>query len=258
MFDIRTTDLTRLNSLTKYPSIPTYHALDPRNGGLLPETVPFDGPVVLTEKVDGTNTRLISLPDGSYLLGSREELLYARGDLIGNPALGIVEALKPFAERLRHPHTADAVTVLFVELYGGKITAASKHYTTDQSVAYRLFDVAVIADYAQLLVRDTREISSWRDSGGQVFLEETALVATADALGLQLTPRIGTLDGSAMPKDIEAAHAFLGEHIARSLSTLDAAASGKPEGLVVRTPDRRAIAKMRFEDYEHTLRRRKG
>ncbi len=30
------------------------------------------------------------LPDASYLLGSREELLCAQGDLIGNPALGIV------------------------------------------------------------------------------------------------------------------------------------------------------------------------
>jgi hypothetical protein len=32
-FSVRTADLRALNSLTKYPSIPTYHALDPRNGG---------------------------------------------------------------------------------------------------------------------------------------------------------------------------------------------------------------------------------
>ncbi len=72
--------------MTKYPSIPTYHALDPRNGGLLDETVPFTGTVLATEKVDGTNARIVQLPDGGYLLGSREELLYAKGDLIGNPS----------------------------------------------------------------------------------------------------------------------------------------------------------------------------
>jgi hypothetical protein len=34
-FDLRTTNLRALNSLTKYPSIPTYHELDPCNGSLL-------------------------------------------------------------------------------------------------------------------------------------------------------------------------------------------------------------------------------
>ncbi|MFI7515873.1 hypothetical protein ACIBVK_20520 [Micromonospora echinofusca] len=58
------------------------------------------GPVTLTEKVDGTNARIVGLPGGAYLIGSREELLYARGDLIGNPALGIVDALRDVAERL--------------------------------------------------------------------------------------------------------------------------------------------------------------
>lgn len=68
---------------------------------MLEECIEFNGPVTLTEKVDGTNSRIIVLPDGSYLIGSREELLYARGDLIGNPALGIVDALRDVAENLR-------------------------------------------------------------------------------------------------------------------------------------------------------------
>ncbi|WP_458689940.1 hypothetical protein [Nocardia tengchongensis] len=42
----------------------------------------------------------MSLPDGSWLLGSREELLCAKGDLIGNPAQGIVAALREFADGL--------------------------------------------------------------------------------------------------------------------------------------------------------------
>src|SRR5690242_15800816 len=122
-------DLGSLNSLTKYPSIPTYHTLDPRNGGLRDEVVPFTGPVIGTEKVDGTNARLILLPDGSWLLGSREELLHARGDLIANPSQGIVAALKPVVAAL--PPVTDQIRTYYVELYGGKVGAAAKQYTTD-------------------------------------------------------------------------------------------------------------------------------
>ncbi|WP_197700743.1 hypothetical protein [Micromonospora purpureochromogenes] len=32
-FDIRSADLRAVNSMTKYPSIPTYHALDPGTAG---------------------------------------------------------------------------------------------------------------------------------------------------------------------------------------------------------------------------------
>src|SRR5205807_4449122 len=139
-FALRDADLTALNSLTKYPSISTYHTLDSANGGLLDETVPFTGAVIGTEKVDGTNSRIISLPDGNYLLGSREELLYAKGDLIGNPAQGVVAALREFADVLA-PVTDDVIRVHYVELYGGKVTAASKQYTGSHTVGYRLFDV---------------------------------------------------------------------------------------------------------------------
>lgn len=101
-FSVRSCDLSKLNSMTKYPSIPTYHTLGEK-GALLEETVPFEGEIVLTEKVDGTNSRIILLPDGTFILGSREELLFAKGDLIGNPALGIVEALKAVASTLPQP-----------------------------------------------------------------------------------------------------------------------------------------------------------
>ncbi|WP_236142941.1 RNA ligase family protein [Nostoc sp. CMAA1605] len=107
-FSLRSCDLNKLNSLTKYPSIPTYHALGEK-GKLLEETVTFDGEVILTEKVDGTNSRIILLPDGNYVLGSREELLFAKGDLIGNPALGIVNSLKGVADLL--PQSQDCITV---------------------------------------------------------------------------------------------------------------------------------------------------
>lgn len=113
-FLLQSCDLNKLNSMTKYPSIPTYHALGDK-GTLLEQIVTFnvdDGEVILTEKVDGTNSRIILLPDGNFVLGSREELLFAKGDLIGNPALGIVDALKNIADSLVRSHSGIMVTYL--------------------------------------------------------------------------------------------------------------------------------------------------
>ncbi|MEM8781093.1 MAG: hypothetical protein AAGF26_19995, partial [Cyanobacteria bacterium P01_G01_bin.49] len=61
-FDIKNADLSKINSLTKYPSIITYHKLDSKNGGLLEEPLKFQGKLLATEKVDGTNARIICLP----------------------------------------------------------------------------------------------------------------------------------------------------------------------------------------------------
>ncbi|HJP76115.1 MAG TPA: RNA ligase family protein [Pseudonocardiaceae bacterium] len=255
-FALGRADLTALNSLTKYPSIPTYHALDTANGGLLDETVPFTGAVIGTEKVDGTNSRIISLPDGSYLLGSREELLYARGDLIGNPAQGIVAALRPFADALA-PVDDNEIRVHYVEVYGGKVTAASKQYTGERSVGYRLFDVAVIRDYAELMALPPQQLSGWRESGGQPYLSEKDLAAVAERDGLTLTPRLFTIDAAELPVELDKTRAFLAEQLPRTRSALDEGAGGSAEGIVLRTSDRSTVAKARFQDYDRSLKRRR-
>ncbi|MEC3980107.1 RNA ligase family protein [Amycolatopsis sp. H20-H5] len=255
-FDVRTVDLGVLNSLTKYPSIPTYHALDATNGGLLEECAGFDGPVIGTEKVDGTNARIISLPDGTFLLGSREELLYAKGDLIGNPAQGIVSALRPVAEALA-PVGHDVVRVHYFEVYGGKITAAAKQYTGERAVGLRLFDVAVLSDYAEKLTWPPVKVSTWREDGGQRYLTEPELRETAERDGLELTPKLFTLEPGVLPSAIQEMSEFLTERLPRTLSALDGAAGGRAEGIVLRTPDRATIAKARFQDYERTLKRRR-
>lgn len=256
-FDVRSTDLAKLNSLTKYPSIPTYHTLDPRNGALGEEVIPFAGTVLGTEKVDGTNARVICLPDGSYLLGSREELLYARGDLIGNPAQGIVEALKAQAEQLGVTVDPTAIVVYYFEVYGGKVSSASKQYTGAQRVGHRLFDVVRLPDYQVHLARSPAEIASWREAGGQPFVDETELRAIADQQALALTPRILEIAAEELPRTIEAVLAFLREALPRTRCALDDEAGNRAEGLVIRALDRSRIAKLRFEDYERTLRRRK-
>ena len=247
VFSLRSCDLNKLNSITKYPSIPTYHALGDK-GALLEQTVSFDGEIILTEKVDGTNSRIILLPDGSFVLGSREELLFARGDLIGNPALGIVDALKGIADSL--PVANSGIVVAYLEVYGGKVTAASKQYTAKQSVGLRLFDVAVLTDtdIETLFALTVREIAAWRDKSGQVFLNEEQLSKAASDYGFELTPRIATI--AAMPVSIQETHEFLKETLPQTLVALDKGARGRAEGIVARTISRNAIAKLRFADYE--------
>lgn len=255
-FALRDANLRALNSLTKYPSIPTYHLLDPRNGGLQDGAVPFAGPVVLTEKVDGTNARIILLPDGNWLLGSREELLYASGDLIGNPSQGIVDALRPVAAGLPALQV-DEIRVLYVELYGAKVGGAARQYTADPTrYGWRLFDVAVLADHPGMLQWSAQRIAAWRDDAGQPFLAESDLVATAAATGLQLTPRLATLGAAELPTGIDTMNAFLAERLPATRVGLDTGAGGESEGIVLRTPDRSMIAKARFQDYRRTLKRR--
>ncbi|MFI7608345.1 RNA ligase family protein [Micromonospora sp. NPDC049366] len=253
--DLRTVDLKAINSMTKYPSIPTYHSLDPRNGGLREECVEFTGPVTLTEKVDGTNGRIVVLPDGSYLIGSREELLYARGDLIGNPALGIVDALRPVAETLTRVAEDERITVYYLEVYGGKVTGASRNYTGSRQVGHRLFDVAELDDPATLLGWPAERIAAWRDGGGQRFLPEDDLLSRATALGLAPAPRLDTVAAADLPREVEKMSAYLADRAPRTLVALDGPA-GPSEGIVLRSADRSVIAKARFQDYERTLRRR--
>lgn len=260
-------NLNVLNSAAKYPSIETYHALDPANGKLLDKgpAHTWYGPVVLTEKVDGTNGRIILRPGGDYFIGSREELLYAKGDRIENPALGIVPALKPLADRLclsvpgEFSAQAGVTWAFFLEVYGHRIGGSAKQYTVTGKTGYRLFDVAGIAP--EVLDWPREQVSSWRQNSGQGFLSEELLQTVSAELDVPLTPRLlpwgdRPLDSSELPVSLEETRAFLGKVLPSSLVTLDDGASGRPEGLVIRTRDRGIIAKARFQDYDRTLKRK--
>jgi len=240
-------NLEKLNSMTKYPSILTYHKMGER-GRLLDEIqVNFEGQkVILTEKVDGVNGRIILFPDGFYVIGSREELLYAKGDLIGNPQLGIVDTLKPIAEKLAPRFW---ITVFYFEVYGGKTTKSSKQYTGSGLVGARLFDMVKIFNPDEIVNLPIEKIATWRDNGGQKFYSEITL----QNLNLPLSPRIGedwVPDGN-----VQEVYDWLKTKIQTTKCSLDNGALGRPEGLVVRTFDRSKIAKIRFEDYERTMRK---
>ncbi|MFG1963141.1 RNA ligase family protein [Nonomuraea sp. NPDC049028] len=253
--DLRAINLRKLNSLTKYPSIPTHHALDPKNGGLLEEPTVYEGTVIGTEKVDGTNGRIILLPGGDWLIGSREDLLTASGDVVHNPALGIVDALRAVAERAATLGAGGfgEILVLYVEVYGSKQLPAWKQYGSGQP-AYRLFDVAAVPDY--MLSWEIERIASWRQGGGQEFASEWVLADLAKQCGVELTPRLFEIDGRDIPSSVEDMRGFLEAYKATSVAT-----SGEPglnEGVVLRAPDRSVISKARFQDYDRTLKRRKS
>lgn len=255
MFDMSRID--ELNSATKYPSILTYHALG--DWGSLTEelNVEFDGPTFLTEKIDGTNARIVLLPmSDDYFIGSREELLYARGDRLANRAQGIAAALKELAEGFdvgNLPYHLGIVT-LYLEVYGGKVTDTSKQYSSKGTVGYRLFDVSVVP--LEMLDQERQRIASWRDDGGQEFYDVFSLQDVSHSWNIPLVPYLNPARGSDIPTDVEGMAKFLTEYLPESQAPLDETAGKRPEGLVLRSADRTKIAKARFQDYERTLKRR--
>lgn len=253
-------NLPKLNTATKYPSIPTYHALGEK-GKLKEEIlVSFEGEkeLIYTEKIDGTNARIILFPDGDFFIGSREELLYFGGDLIFNPAQNIVKTLIDTANNLSNADMeADNVYVLYSEVYGHKIGKNAKSYTSEKNIGFRVFDITRFEsenDLLSLLDMPIEQISSWREHGNQTYLSEYALNYFANEISEKITPRIAI--DKKLPTTIEETYKWLQEALpGRTCAALDGE-GGIPEGIVVRTPDRSKIAKIRFEDYKRTLRKR--
>lgn len=244
-----------LNSLTKYPSIDTYHKLGEK-GRLLDEVNhTFTGEVVLTEKVDGTNGRIVITPWGEWLIGSREEFFTASGDIVYNPMLGIVDALRPVAGGIKACPPPDTLLVFYFEVFGGGIGQYAKNYTTSKTeFGVRLFDVVRVDDVKTKLDWDREKIASWRDHGGQFFLPEASIKSYADMLGVERVPVIDILDAKDVPTSIAGMHEFLKVHAPGTKVKLDETGRGNAEGLVLRTRDRGTIAKARFEDYDRTAR----
>jgi hypothetical protein len=250
--DFRKMDLEKLNTLTKYPSIPTYHLMVGNRGLLGNECIDFKGePVIATEKVDGTNSRLIISGD-NVIIGSREELLHNVGDLIYNPILGIVNALIDLARRCWCPEYE--LCVCYLETYGyGTAVKGVKNYTSTGKTGYRLFDIISLDDdeVEEVLSWPIEKIAAWRDSGRQLFLPEENLALVANHFGIQMTPRLATLNK--LPTDHDSMYILLNDLAKETKCALDEGARKFSEGIVFRTENRDIIAKARFEDYEKTI-----
>jgi hypothetical protein len=242
----------RLNSLTKYPAIPTYHTLRGGKEAVEPVLTPFPAETMLeaTEKVDGTNVRLIVLPDGTVLLGSRDELLTPedrpRGvfETVGHP-----EHIARTLDAL--PEDRDYLAVFFFEVFGSHITDAYKNYTTaEDSYGAVLLDTATIHDYERMLARPREKIALWRDHGGQKFTQGLyeGFYKTA--------PVLGTVASHLLPSTVQGIYNWLlgmQYHGTSPEVQLSTHSYNRPEGIVLRTLDRRVIAKIRREEYERAL-----
>jgi hypothetical protein len=232
---MRAVDLHHLNRSTRYPDIPSYHARDPDTQQLLDHPNRAAGEILITEKIDGVQARLVLLPDG-YLIGDRTRFLYAQGDLIANPSQSIVKTLRPTADALANrlpvnsgsPH----IVVAYGEVYGGTTTSASEHYTSKRELGFRVFDVAHLDDSANLSFLSEDDLQGW----------------TSDR-GLKLAPRVARITMPDVPKSLAATRTFLEEVLPVSKCRLDGSASGEPEGLVLRKADRSWIVSLRASDY---------
>lgn len=249
--DLTPEQLRSLNSATQYPSIPTYHAMGERGRLAEERTTELAGAVEVTEKIDGTNARIVVPPVGlgAPLIGSRTELLHYLDDVIANPAQGIVAAVRePAAALAADLAVDDRLVVLFGEVYGGRTTAGAKNYTTAGAVGFRVFDLARIP--FDVVDQEQARVALWRDGGGQGFAATAQLHATADRLGLPRVPVLPVDD--AVPASIADTHEWLRGLLTGTHARLDDTGHGRAEGVVVRTADRSRIAKIRFEDYERT------
>lgn len=271
-------DIRKLNSMTKYPSILTYHNLGPR-GSLVDSLVEgrkFSCQMVyVTEKIDGTNSRILVFTDeegniSDYFFGSREEMLYAKGDrvCIDNSGITIacsanMEIIQKASEnktiQMRNDGDKEPILlpnrmyVLYGETYGGKINA-HKQYTGHNAINMRFFDawcmtIDEVLNYINTMTLDA--LASWRDNGGQPFMSVTRLYSLLENLNLTKVPYINCICGCEIPDDLQGVWDWM-QQFAHSVATIDSDGKGDSEGIVIRTENRDLIRKIRFEDYKKT------
>jgi len=242
----------KINSLTKYPSILTLHRFGEKGRLTNEVTTDLQGETLFaTEKIDGTNVRILCFGD-EYLLGSREFILHHSDDLFFDPAHGIVEGIKDLQVKI--PKDLPRLTVIFGELFGGKVSSNSKNYGMDK-LGFRVFDVAVYDDLS-ILDQSLEEISRWReretDNGilyGQSFLPKDVL--ETHSIYWDLVPSVPFQVAGMSHREILDS---LKLSLPKTNVALSDSAQLKPEGVILRNNDRSKIVKLRFEDYERTLR----
>lgn len=246
----------KINTLTKYPSILTLHQLGDR-GVLNSElTTPIEGEkLVATEKIDGTNVRIICVgKEKEYIIGSREHLLHYSEDMFYDRSQDIVEGLKSLGVTDQPYLQTESITVFYGELYGGKIGANAKQYGTDK-MGVRFFDVAEFNDLSMLDL-DVPEISKWRETEtaegikyGQKFLTREEIEKKFPMLPLvpQIEFELADLSHQGVLNSLK-------KYIATSNVVLSETALNRAEGVILRNVNRSKIVKVRFEDYERTLR----
>ncbi|MGN5650876.1 RNA ligase family protein [Bacillus sp. Brlt_9] len=252
-------DYRKLNSITKYPSILTYHKIIGK-GRLLEERVEtsiFDAESTINvyEKINGENSRVVLLGDGlnvDYFIGSREELLLAKGDRIGNAIGNIANHFTPVADELCLKLKGfTGLIALYFESYGGN-TPHTKEYSSDKTQNGRLFDVFALSqeELDSLLEMPLSKIAGWRDRGNQPFYDCEKRMEFANNNELQVVPLLTSIKGRELPVDVKGMAEWL-EQFRETRVGINT--TGQSEGVICRTKNREVIAKIRIEEYDRTL-----
>lgn len=256
-------NLAKLNCMTKYPSIETYHKLGDR--GRLTEERNHewpDEPVYVTEKIDGVNARMIFLPGRNmpWLIGSREELVAASSDVVWNNASGIASTLlgsnAPKPWMLPSSLLEDGyIFVAYFEVYGHRATSHWKEYASEEDLPFgalfRLLDATFFQQDWLNSFESLEEVARVRDNDGAVFIIEDRLDWYARTLGVERVPNLASMNGASLPKTTEGMDdmmSSLGRETQAGVND-----KGRSEGIVLRTNTRDIIAKARRESYDKTL-----
>lgn len=256
--------LRKINSMTKYPSIETYHTID--RGKLLPELtngeefiVSEDNPLLMTEKIDGTNSRIV-VYKGDWLIGGREEFLSSKGDRVYVTDHSVVDTVRETADRIAEQlKDREELFVFFGEVYGGRVGSQAKNYSNNRDVTdFRVFDVIEMPPEMihEVLNLELSKIATWRDTQKkQPFLnclDEGILTVDLKLETVVTLNSMGMYDGDCPPLGIEETYQWL-LRFEKTKCGIDNNDEGKSEGVIVRNFDRSLIRKIRFEDYEKTL-----
>ena len=248
----------KLNILTKYPSILTYHV--PSEKGILrpelAETKSFSDyeQCFVTEKIDGANSRIIIF-NNDYIIGSRILFLYSKGDRFGDPTLNIVNTVKAHAEKftdtLEYQHKN--IYIIFGETYGGNMNLASVNYTIDRALAFRVFDIVELPlrKVEKILNDDDFEkIIAWREHKNTHFKTVDEIKKITDECQINTVPYMDVIKGSDMPVTLKDTYDWLKKYH-NTMAGINN--HGVSEGVVVRTNDRKLIRKIRLDNYEKTM-----
>ena len=258
--------LTRLvhdkvgNSLSKYPSIPTYNKMEKGTLNTIVENYDEMRELYITEKIDGTNTRII-VCGNDYVIGSREEWIYAKGDRVLPIAnRKHIEYLIPVADKItsRLSSTSDTVLFIYGELYGYKIQKWQNYTNEENDYGYRVFDMFSLSVDNLNSMLDTMspdQASVWRDNNNQPWYSVDKLKEVSSALGLLTVPYIKRDFMKEISNDINTVNQFLYRFV-NTRAELHTNDNKKAEGIVVRTFDRSYISKLRFEDYNKYMRKK--
>lgn len=248
--------IEKLNTMTKYPSILTYHELN--RGGVRdvltkPEEMPGDDElIIISEKVDGTNYRIVTTCDDWYI-GSRDRFTAAYGDRLCTDELAKT-VFGTAANLSGEIDTWGNLTVVYGEVYGWKIQKPRYNKGDDRTREFAVFDIwQMPLDQArEILEKPIDEIVAWREGNQQPWFRYERLNDAVDVLVAEEVPLWTTITAGRLPKGAKETQEWL-QKFKNSMATFVVNQPhdmyGKAEGIVIRTADRSWIRKLRFEDY---------